>query len=168
MRYRVAVRIAVTLAALVVAGCGDSGSTSAPASSSSTTSSAVRSSGGASSASAAPPSASPAPSAPAAGTSAAAVPPAQQPPVLAPPSNTAPAPAPPADKGAAYLSALTAGGVPTSTSGATEIQIAQRVCGELAKGTPRTKLVDDIALLGGLVTEDQADLMVTAAEQHYC
>ncbi len=88
--------------------------------------------------------------------------------MLASPSTTDVVPPRPADKGTAYLAALTAAGVPSSTSGATEIQIAQRVCGELAKGTPRAKLVDDIALLGGLMTEDQADLMVTAAENNYC
>ncbi len=58
--------------------------------------------------------------------------------------------------------------MPTSTSGATEIQIAQGVCTQLAQGMSRQKLVDDIAAIGGLVTEDQADAMVAAAERHYC
>ncbi|MEO6086230.1 MAG: DUF732 domain-containing protein [Umezawaea sp.] len=74
----------------------------------------------------------------------------------------------PSDKGTAYLAALTAAGVPTSTSGASEIQIAQGVCQELAKGTPRAKLVGDLGAMGGLMTEDYAEAMVAAAESHYC
>ncbi|WNV84471.1 DUF732 domain-containing protein [Umezawaea sp. Da 62-37] len=74
----------------------------------------------------------------------------------------------PDDKGAAYLDALTSAGVPRSASGATEIQIAQGVCTQLAQGKSRQKLVEDIAAVGGLMTDDQADALVTAAEQHYC
>jgi hypothetical protein len=63
---------------------------------------------------------------------------------------------------------LTAAGVPTSTSGAAEIETARGVCDELAKGTPRVKVVDDLALRGGLMTEEQVDALVTAAETAYC
>lgn len=67
-----------------------------------------------------------------------------------------------------FLEALTAAGVPSSTTGETEVQLARGVCSALAAGTPRVKVVDDIALRGGLMTEEQVDAMVTAAEQVYC
>jgi len=58
--------------------------------------------------------------------------------------------------------------VPTSTSGAAEIETARNACAALAAGTPRVKVVDDIALRGGLMTEEQVDALVTAAETTYC
>jgi hypothetical protein len=94
---------------------------------------------------------------------------AQPPPVVVgAPSTSVAAPQQPSDKGTVYLAALTAAGVPTSTSGASEIQIARGVCQELAKGTPRAKLVGDLGATGGLMTEDYAEAMVAAAESHYC
>lgn len=74
----------------------------------------------------------------------------------------------PADERAEYLAALSAAGVPVSVSGDSEVLIAQGVCNELAGGTARAKLVDDLARMGGVMTPDRAEAMVAAAEQTYC
>ncbi|MEV8441889.1 DUF732 domain-containing protein [Actinosynnema sp. NPDC051121] len=74
----------------------------------------------------------------------------------------------PGDKRAEYLAALAAAGVPVSVSGDSEVLIAQGVCNELAGGTVRAKLVDDLARMGGVMTPDRAEAMVAVAEQIYC
>ncbi|MCS7481028.1 DUF732 domain-containing protein [Umezawaea endophytica] len=166
MRFRVVA--VLTVVAVAVGGCGGSSTTSGASTSGSAASSGVPSSGGAatSSASAAAPSSSAqaVPSAPAG--SSAVVPPSAAPsaPVVVPPpaANTG------KDKGVLFLEALTGAGVPTSTTGAAELQLAQGVCSSLASGTPRVKVVDDIALRGGLMTDEQVDALVTAAETIYC
>lgn len=76
--------------------------------------------------------------------------------------------APTSDKRAAYLAALSAAGVPVSVSGDSEVLIAQGVCSELADGAARTKLVGDLAGMGGVMTLDRAEAVVAAAEQTYC
>jgi hypothetical protein len=86
---------------------------------------------------------------------------------LAPTTSVA-TPTTPGDERAAFLAALSAAGVPVSASGESEILIAQGLCKELASGTPRASLVDDLARMGGVMTPQTAEATVTAAEQTYC
>lgn len=84
------------------------------------------------------------------------------------PMTAAPSVAPATDKREAYLAALKSAGVPISTTGDSEVLIAQGVCNELGKGTSRAKLVDDLARMGGVMNETYAEATLSAAEQIYC
>lgn len=84
------------------------------------------------------------------------------------PITTVPSVAPVGDKRGGYLAALKSAGVPTSTTGDSEVLIAQGVRNELGKGTSRAKLVGDLARMGGVMNDAYAEAMVSAAEQTYC
>lgn len=71
-----------------------------------------------------------------------------------------------------YLAALRNAGTPISTTGNSEVLIAQGVCAQLAAGADRTKLVNDLnatfAPLRGAQGYYDAVAMVDSARQYYC
>lgn len=95
--------------------------------------------------------------------------------VAAPPATSAaPAPAAPArpdvDSPAAraYLAALRAADVPTSRTGAPEVEVAQLVCERLSTGVDREQLGRAIPRVLPTVTKAQGRLVVDAAAEHVC
>ncbi|WP_170232008.1 DUF732 domain-containing protein [Saccharothrix saharensis] len=72
------------------------------------------------------------------------------------------------DKRAAYLAALSAAGISLTADGDAEVEVAQVVCEELAKGADRAELLSLLSSLGGPLTPAWAETMVSTAEKTYC
>lgn len=71
-----------------------------------------------------------------------------------------------------YLSDLRTQGIPTSVSGGAEVRIAAGVCDQLAAGTPRASLINDLnatyAPLAGINAYYYSVAIVDVAARDYC